>query len=285
MKGAVLGLGRMGQAIAGRLLEGGHELTVWNRSSGKAGTLVDRGAAEAGSVADAVAGAEFVVVSLSGDDAVREVLLQRRPDTGDAVVVDCSTVSPSLSREEADAYPGRFVACPIAGAPAAVENGAALLIVGGAPAAVEAADPVLTAVSEKRRPAGADAGTAAVIKLLNNYLLLGGLAVLADAVAAAQAIGFDDADLADLFGNLPVVAPGLTNRIEGLAGTDHEAWFSVDLGHKDLTLFSALTEESGVRLGLAETVRGRYGEAQELGLGDRDLTAVIETLRRSGATG
>src|SRR5690242_4240136 len=104
---AVLGLGRMGRALAGRLLDGGHTVTVWNRSSGKAGELTDRGAAEAGSVSEAVAGKEVVVVSLTGDDAVREVLLpngKALPNL-DGIVVDCSTVSPELSREEADQYP------------------------------------------------------------------------------------------------------------------------------------------------------------------------------------
>jgi 3-hydroxyisobutyrate dehydrogenase-like beta-hydroxyacid dehydrogenase len=125
-----------------------------------------------------------------------------------------------------------------------------------------------------------DPGAAAVIKLLNNYLLLAGLAVLADVVAVAQATGFEKDDIRTLLENLPVVAPGLKNRIDGLLGTEHEAWFSVDLGSKDVGLFTTLAEQSGVRLGVAGAAAARYDEASKLGLGDRDLTAVIETLRR-----
>lgn len=283
---AVLGLGRMGRAVAGRLLDGGHSLTVWNRSSGKADDLAGRGAVEADSVREAVAGKDVVLVSLTGDKAVREVLL---PDGGavpglEGVVIDCTTVSPELSREEADRYPDRFVACPIAGAPQAVEGGKALLIVGGSPAAVAKVDPVLSAVSGTRRAAGDDPGAAAVIKLLNNYLLLAGLTVLADVVAVAQAAGFEDDDVRSLLQDLPVVPAGLKNRIDGLLGSEHEAWFSVDLGAKDLGLFATLADEAGVRLGVAESAAQRYREASELGLGDRDLTAVIETLRRGSAT-
>jgi len=285
MDGAVLGLGRMGRALAGRLLGAGHHVTVWNRTPGRAGSLTEHGAVEAESIDQAVAGQQFALASLSGDDAVRQVLLpDDQPRTGlDGVVIDCSTVSPALSRDEAGCYPGRFVACPIAGAPHAVEAGTALLIVGGAPDAVRAVEPVLSGLSESRRCAGDDPGMAAVIKLLNNYLLLAGVAVLAEAVATAQASGFAEADLRDLLDDLPVVAPGLKNRIDGLLGADHEGWFSVDLGSKDLELFAALAAGGG-RPGLLDAVKARYREASALGLGDRDVTAVVETLRR-GTTG
>ncbi len=282
MQTTVVGLGRMGRAIAGRLLEAGHDVTVWNRSAGKADKLVDRGAHEAKSVAAACAGKEVVLVSLTGDDAVREVVIpDDQPIAGfDGVLIDCSTVSPALSRIEADRYQNRFVACPIAGAPQAVDAGSALLIVGGAPDPVATVEPVLGAISESRRSAGDDPGAAAVIKLLNNYLLLAGLAVLADAVAVAQSVGLADDDVRSLFEDLPMVPAGLKNRVESLVGSDHEAWFSVDLGSKDLGLFTTLASEAGVHPGLLDAAATRYRQTSELGLGDRDLTAVIETLRR-----
>ena len=283
MNVAVLGLGRMGRALAGRLIDADHQITVWNRTRGRADDLIVRGATEAGSVAEAVDRADAVLVSLSGDDAVRQVLLpDGLPVTGLAgVVIDCSTVAPTTTRDEAEAYSGRFVACPIAGAPQAVQSGVALLIVAGAPEAVELAAPVLSAISGTRQDAGEDPGTAAIIKLLNNYLLLAGLAVLSDVVAVGQANGFQPDDLRELLNNLPVVAPALKNRIDGLLEDRHEPWFSVELGSKDLRLFAEMADRAGVRLGLGDTVRARYHETSELGLGDRDLSAVIETIRRA----
>jgi 3-hydroxyisobutyrate dehydrogenase len=276
----------MGQALAGRLIDAGHEITVWNRTRGRADDLLARGAREANSVADAAGGADAVLVSLSGDDAVRQVLLpDGKPIAGlDGVVIDCSTVDPMTSREESGHYPGRFVACPIAGAPQAVASGTALLIVAGSADAVQRAGPVLDSVSGTRQTAGEDAGTAAIIKLLNNYLLLSGLVALADVVAVAQANGFENTDLHELLGNLPTVAPALTNRIDGLLEADHEPWFSVDLGRKDLGLFAGLADRAGARPGLADTVQACYRDAAELGLGDRDLTAVIEVARREPAS-
>lgn len=283
MNVGILGLGRMGRAIAGRLIDGGHDITVWNRTTGRADDLVGRGAVEAPAVSDAVQGADVVFLALSGDDAVREVLLPdgRALPGLDGVVVDCSTVAPATSREEADGYPDRFVACPIAGAPQAVAAGTALLIVGGAAAAVDRAAPALDALSPSRHFAGADPGAAAIVKLVNNYLLLAGLAVLADAVAVAQANGFADDDVRELLTKLPLVAPGLKNRIDGLIGDRHDPWFTVQLGSKDLRLFTEVADRAGAQLGVAEATRSRYHEAVELGFGERDLTAIIETLRGS----
>jgi hypothetical protein len=70
---AVLGMGRMGRALAGRMLEGGHQVTVWNRSKGRAGDVVSAGAREARSVADAVVGVDVAITMLANDDAVRAV--------------------------------------------------------------------------------------------------------------------------------------------------------------------------------------------------------------------
>lgn len=280
---AVLGLGRMGQALAGRLLEAGHQVTVWNRTPGRAAELAADGAAQANSVSDAVAHAEVVLVSLSGDEAVQQVLLPNSQPVAElsGVIVDCSTVAPKTSRLVANNYPDRFVACPIAGAPAAVQSGTARLIVAGAGAAITRAEPVLEALSDSRQPAGDDAGTAAIIKLLNNYLLLSGLAALADAVAVGQGAGIADVDLASVLNGLPVIAPGLQNRIDGLLSDRHEPMFSVELGSKDLGLFAELAEQAGVQPGLLNAAQARYRQAAELGLSERDLTAVVEPLRRN----
>jgi len=279
---AVLGLGRMGQALAGRLLDAGHRVTVWNRTAGRADDLVASGAIEASSVSEAVAGADAVLVSLSGDDAVQQVLLPDGAPVAEltGVVIDCSTVAPATSRLAADHYRDRFVACPIAGAPQAVQSGTARLIVAGPAPAIQRSNPVLESLSDSRQDAGDDAGTAAIIKLLNNYLLLSGLVVLADAVAVGQASGFSDSDLAGLLNELPVIAPGLKNRIDGLLTDHHDPWFSVDLASKDLRLFAELADHAGLQLGALDAAQASYRTASEHGLGQRDLTSVIESVRR-----
>ncbi len=271
----------MGQALAHRLLEADQELVVWNRSPGRADELAGDGAQVADSVAAAVDGADVVLTSLTGDDAVRDVLLPGGAAVPglDAVVIDCSTVAPATSHALAAAYPERFVAAPIAGAPQAVLAGKALLLVAGPPAAVESADAVLSAISGARVDAGPDPGRAAFVKLLNNYLLLAGVAVLADVVSVGQAAGLEPEFLADLLRALPVVAPGVAVRVEGLLGTDHDPQFTVELGIKDLGLVDTAAQEAGRRLGLLPAIREPYQQAVEAGLRERDISAVIEAFR------
>jgi 3-hydroxyisobutyrate dehydrogenase-like beta-hydroxyacid dehydrogenase len=277
---AVLGLGRMGRAVAGRLLDGGCRVTVWNRTPDRAGELVQQGADEAHTVVEAVTGAAVVLCSLTGDDAVREVLLAdgESLDAVTGVVIDCSTVSPETSRELAAHYADRFLACPIVGAPGAVAAGKAMLLLAGPRSACERADAVLHAISESRLDLGEEPGRAAGMKLLNNYLLLSEVALLADVASTAHAAGFSAEELSRLLPDLPVVAPGVANRVDGVLGHDHTPLFTIDLAIKDLTTAAEYAADSGTPLGLADTILGLYTCTADLGRGAQDITAVVEAL-------
>ena len=97
MRVAFLGLGRMGVAVAKHVLDAGHELVVWNRTPGKAGSLVAAGATEAKSAREAVEGADVAVLMLFGPESVREVLPQvLRPGL---LVIDSTTIGPEAARE------------------------------------------------------------------------------------------------------------------------------------------------------------------------------------------
>src|SRR3982751_3413112 len=103
MKVAFLGLGRMGAPMAAHVVRAGHDVTVWNRSPGRAGDLVELGATEARSVASAVTGAEAVVLMLFGPGAGGAGLSGRLGHRPGAVVVDCSTIGPDAAHEFAKA--------------------------------------------------------------------------------------------------------------------------------------------------------------------------------------
>lgn len=281
MKIAVLGMGQMGHALASRLLDTGFELNVWNRSPGRCGDLVARGAKEADNVPVAVAGAIVVLTSLSDDTAVTDVLLPGGtplPLANGGAVVECSTISPATTRRLAAIYGEHLVAAPILGGPAALAAGAATLAVAGPEDTVEDVRPVLDAVSANIRICGTEPGAALVIKLLNNSLLLTGLAAVSEAVAAGQRAGLDDELLVDLFGSSPMVAAGLRNRIEDLVKGDHDGWFTPWQGAKDLDLFLDLAATPERPLPIAELARDRYRQAEAEDDG-ADVTAVIELLR------
>jgi 3-hydroxyisobutyrate dehydrogenase-like beta-hydroxyacid dehydrogenase len=136
MRVAVLGMGRMGQALAERLLAGGHTLTVWNRTPGQASGLLARAARQAATPAQAAADSELTLTSLADDGAVRSVVTGPNgaaAGLGDGVLADASTVSPQTTAQLNDATSGRFLASPILGAPMAVLGGEATYLIGGPP--------------------------------------------------------------------------------------------------------------------------------------------------------
>jgi len=277
----VIGMGRMGQAMASRLLTQGHQVTVWNRTPGRAPELLQAGAIEAHSIAEAAEAAEAVLISLADDHAVREVVLGPAGllATGTtAVIVNASTVSPATTREILAHIPsGQLVVSPVLGAPAAVAAGSALWLLGGDRDTVEHLEPLWAALSDRRLYCGPGPETALTLKLIANYLLMAGVVTLSEAVATGQAAGVEPGLLRQFLAT--VVAPGLHNRLDDVLTGNHEGWFTTRLGAKDVGLFQDVAAGTGLALPVADLVRARYKQAAEAGWDTADLGAVVELLR------
>jgi 3-hydroxyisobutyrate dehydrogenase-like beta-hydroxyacid dehydrogenase len=278
MRIALLGMGQMGRALAVRLVTGGHEVTVWNRTPLRAADALEAGASEAPSVADAVTGAEVVITMLADDDAVRAVADALEPALGErAVYVDCSTISPAFAAELARRF-ARFASVPVMGSPDAVRAGVAAYAVGAPGGIVEDLEPVLDSLSSTRLHFER-AELAVAAKVTGNYLLMTGLVNLAEAFAVARAGGLDDDDIRRVFAEHPLVAPALRNRFETVLGGGTEGWFSVALGAKDVGLALALAATAGVRLEAGEAAHAAYDRAAAEGLADADIAAVGRLFR------
>jgi 3-hydroxyisobutyrate dehydrogenase len=264
----------MGAALAGRVLAGGHDVVVWNRSPGKAVDLVAAGAREATSVADAVEAAEIVLTSLSDDAAVRQVALGAdgvQGSIGSGVpYLECSTVSPPLTDELAGLF-ANFVALPVLGGPATVEAGQATYLAGTDKGTLELIEPVLASLGGTLRHSGA-ARLASTAKLTVNLLLLSGVVALAESFAVGRSGGLSDDQLRELLGG--TVAPGLKNRFEAVLGASAESWWTTALGAKDAGLAIDLAEGAGFQLSVATAVRDAYLRTAEQGHGDDDIAAV-----------
>jgi 3-hydroxyisobutyrate dehydrogenase-like beta-hydroxyacid dehydrogenase len=278
---AVLGMGRMGRALAGRLLEGDHRVVVWNRSKGKAGDVVAAGAREAESIADAVRGVDVAITMLSNDDAVRGVALGelRSSIPESTVYVDSSTVSPELSGELARSFV-RFVALPVLGSPAVVTSGQAIFLVGGDAAVVESLKPMLVSLSATVRRYDS-AALALTAKLASNLLLLSELVALAESFAVGRSGGLSDDQLRELLGSSPIVAPGLRNRFEGVLTGSQDGWWATTLGAKDAGLALDVARRAGVALPAGEVVQQLYARAASSGL-TGDVASVTELYRNPG---
>src|SRR3984885_13116417 len=193
-KVAFIGLGRMGHGMAGRYLDAGFELAVFNRSKAKAADLIARGARWASSPAD---GADAIVTMVADDEASRAVWLGRDGAASAAkactLAIECSTVSYSHALDLARELRGRgliYIDSPVTGLPDAAASGKLTLLVGAEPADLERARPFLAPLSTTVRHFGA-VGTGTVYKLINNLMGAIQIAGLAEGLAIAEQAGLD----------------------------------------------------------------------------------------------
>lgn len=275
MRISVLGMGRMGRALAGRMLYGGHQLVVWNRTPGRAPQLVEKGAQEDRDLGSAVDGVDLVLTCLTDDEAVREVAGPgglRSAIGGQAAYVDASTVSPELVDELDRMFPC-FAAMPVLGSPAVVAAGQATYLLGGDDGAAAAVEPLLPSLSGsvRRYPSPRLASAA---KLAVNLLLLDGVVALAESFTVGRAGGLSDDQLRQLLGSSPMVAPGLENRFEGVLTGEQTPWWTTALGAKDAGLAVDLVGKAGGQLTVTAAVRELYQRAASTGTADDDITAV-----------
>ncbi len=196
---AFLGLGRMGVAMAAHLTASGHELTVWNRTPGRAEPLVAAGAREAPTPAEAASDVDVVVLMLTGPDAVREVLFGEAGVAAGArsgtLVVDSSTIGPAAAREVArrlEEHGLRYVDAPVAGSVGPATQGTLGVLAGGAPDDVEEARPLLEAWGDPERvvhvgPVGAGSGLKLAVNLVMGVLAEG----LGEALRLVRELGVD----------------------------------------------------------------------------------------------
>jgi 3-hydroxyisobutyrate dehydrogenase-like beta-hydroxyacid dehydrogenase len=273
----------MGRAVGERLLEAGFAVTVWNRSPGRADEVAAAGATVATSIGEAVTSAEVVITFLADDGALRAVGMGDDGvlgHLGERWWIDMSTVSAELSRQLA-ARCERFGSMPVLGRPDALRSGQATLLLGAGRSVQERIEPIVKTLSPKvlrfEEPP-----LAAAAKLATNSLLLAGVTALAEAFAIGRAGGLDTAQLRALFDGSPVVAAALGNRFDAVLEGDGDAWWTVELGHKDASLALGLGESADVSLPLVTAVRDRFDQARSAGLADEDIAAVTRLYGKAG---
>lgn len=284
---AFLGLGRMGVPLATHLVRAGHTVTVWNRSPGRAAPLVELGATETRALADAVAGAEVVVLMLFGPDAVREVLgavvQHAAPGT---LVLDSSTVGPeaahAFARQCTEAGL-RYVDAPVAGSVAPATAGTLGVFLGGTAEDVAQARPLVELWGDPSRivHVGA-AGTANALKLCVNQSLGFMAAGLGESLRLGRDLGLDR-EL--LLGVLAKTAYGwyLDQKLEMLASRDYSGTtFSIDLLVKDLEL-AMKAADSDLLLTGAALEQGR--RALAAGHAGEDYAAITGHVADEGSAG
>jgi len=248
-KVAFIGLGRMGHGMAGRYLDAGFTVAVWNRSKAKAEDLIARGARWAASPADAADGADAVVTMVADDAASRAVWLGESGAAGKmkagSLAIECSTVSHQHALDMARELRGRgliYIDCPVTGLPQAAATGKLTLLVGAEPADLDSARRYLVPIGDVIRHFGA-VGTGTVFKLINNLMGAVQIASLAEGVAMAEQAGLDMNLVAEALATGAVASPQVIRHSKRMVARDFSgASFTASLRHKDAAYAVALAE-------------------------------------------
>jgi 3-hydroxyisobutyrate dehydrogenase-like beta-hydroxyacid dehydrogenase len=264
MKVGFIGLGHMGAAMAGNLLQAGHQVTVYNRTPSKAQALIDRGAHLALHLADACPG-DAVLTMLADDDAVDDVVLGEggvlRSLGQHTIHVSMSTISVALCERLADAHATadhRFVAAPVFGRPDVAARGKLFIIAAGKPDVLDACRPLFETMGQKTFRIGAVPQNANLIKLSGNFLIASVLEALSEAMALIRKAGIDPQRYFELLTSTLFTGPVFTNYGGSIARQEYQpAGFAAPLGEKDIRLTLAAAETLRVPMPLASLVHDR----------------------------
>jgi 3-hydroxyisobutyrate dehydrogenase len=282
---AFLGLGLMGSGMARRLLGGGFPLAVFNRNRDKATAFAKDGARIAESPHDAATTADVIVSMVADDNASRAMWLGENGALAGvksgAVLIESSTITPGWVSELAESARARgceLIDAPVTGSKNQAAAGELNFIVGGSSAALEKARPVLAVMSRSITHLGAT-GSGALLKLLNNFLCGVQAASFAEAMVLIERSGLDRTKALEiLLGGAPGSGLGKTVTPR-MAARDYTPNFLLKLMAKDLGYAMKEGERHSVPMKTAGCALDIFKGAIASGDGDKDFSAVIETIR------
>jgi 3-hydroxyisobutyrate dehydrogenase len=275
----------MGGGMAANLLKAGFSLTVYNRTAAKAQTLVDGGARLASTPAEAAQGASVIISMLSDDAASRKVWLGEegalKTAAKGAILIESSTVSPAWIAELAALAAQReasLLDAPVTGSRMQAEAGQLSFLVGGDAAALEAATPALRAMSKEVIHLG-PVGSGSRMKLINNFLCGVQVASLAEGLTWIERSGLDREKALSVLKSGAPCSPLLGAISARMVSQNYDVNFLLRLMTKDLLYAEKDAAQNNVDLKTAEVARALFEVAVERGLGDKDMSSVIEPLR------
>jgi 3-hydroxyisobutyrate dehydrogenase-like beta-hydroxyacid dehydrogenase len=280
-----LGLGIMGRGMAGRLVEAGHDVIVWNRTASAGDELVAAGARRADSPTEALA-ADVSYSMLANDAAAHEVLsAENLAIAAGRAHVSMASLSPdavSAIADRARAAGVAFAAAPVAGRPPVAATGQLNIFAAGDPEAIAAAAAGFEAMGKKVWALGDDPRRAAVVKIVVNYNLIHAIQAIGESMALVEANGVDPQDFADLLTGTLFGGIAYTGYSNEIAQRGYRPpGFSMELGRKDLGLAMGLAADAGFELPTAGVLRELFEEAlADAELSQDDWGALAELTRR-----
>lgn len=296
MKVGFIGLGQMGRAMAGRLIDAGHDLTVYNRSPAAAEPFRSRGARLAQAPWQAL-DAEVVITMLADDAALEAVwiapaLVSMMPAS--SVHLNMGTVSLRMAKRVTALHAAAgspYVAAPVFGRPPVAARGGLDIVMAGPRAAIERCWPLLSALGTRRFVVGAEPSLANAVKIARNFLLATVVEGLGEAFALARKSGVDAETFFNIITSTSFNAASYKSYGGRMVARDFEPTFALRLGLKDVELARDAAADAGMALPTADLMREQHLAAIAHGFGDKDWAALGEYiaqqagLQRNAAAG
>lgn len=280
-----IGLGIMGSGMAANILAGGFDLVVWNRTGSKADELVRRGARAVDSPAQLAAECSVVLLCVTDEKAVHQVLFgsrgvaeSARPGT---LIIDMSTISPQASADHAEILSERsllMLDAPVSGSREGADQGTLSIMVGGDESEFKRALKIFESMGNNIVHVGDRCGNGQTVKLVNQLLASGNTLVMCEALLFAQAGGVD------LEKTLKAVSGGaagswmLTHRGPQVIQRDWQPGFTIDLQLKSVSAVLQAASENGVPVPLMAQIYQYYRTLQAQGKGQEGHHALIKAL-------
>jgi len=272
MKVAFLGLGVMGYPMAGHLKRKGHDVTVYNRTAGKAARWVkEYGGAAAPTPAQAAASADAVMACVARDADLREVTIGAQGAfqtmNSGAVFVDHTTASAGIARELAAlaAKSGfGFVDAPVSGGEQGAKNGQLTIMCGGSAEMYAKAEPVMAAYAKQCRRLG-EAGAGQLAKMVNQICIAGIVQGLSEALSFARAAGLDPEAVVEVISKGAAQSWQMENRHKTMLANHFDHGFAVEWMRKDLGIVLDEARRNGASLPVTALVDQFYAEVENMG--------------------
>jgi 3-hydroxyisobutyrate dehydrogenase-like beta-hydroxyacid dehydrogenase len=283
MRIGLIGLGLMGHGIGRNLLKNGFPLTVLGHVNRKpVDSLVSLGAIEADGVGALVRNSDMIVLCVTGSPQVESLIYREagilQCARAGQIVIDCSTSEPASSasiNEKLAAIGVTFVDAPLGRTPVEAEAGKLNTMVGASPETLETVRPVLQAFCENIIHVG-PVLSAQKIKLINNFVVVGTVALITEALRACDTVGVPRQALHDLMSKGPLQSGVLKMTVEEILKDNYDGMkFSIGNARKDIGYFNNMVNVQSAQNSLSNDLQRVLSNAVEQGLGGSFLPRLV----------
>ncbi len=276
----IIGLGAMGLPIAANLLKSGYKLKVHNRHREREKETTLEGAKSCDSPAETALGSEALLICVSDDNAVDNVLFGEdgafKELKQGSIVINCSTINPYKSKEFAYNLSSKNIAyldAPVTGGTEGAKSGTLTIMVGGSEESLRLSMPILNSIGKYVHHFG-DIGRGQEVKAINQVLVAGNFVALAEAVALGQHLGLPMEKVLHALQEGAASSWALKNRATSMLKNNYPLGFKLSLHHKDLEIALNAAKDLGLNLPVSSTVKSMEKDLIDIGYSDEDVSAL-----------